>query len=293
MNTAEPFPTDVSFIQDGRLLEVEAFDPGRRSNQIAALPDEGLPSLAADDDIVETEERIQTIATYLPYAQSAFEDRELKYPFRQSLEGDSLHSIEGLEPFAKRCSELSDLVGKNNYEDQLAKRFERRSVEALHRFLGGWAVNIGSPRDDHSGPKKAVRRFREMLGSEKGDFEPANYTPSGDFGADAVWILGKVWGGPIVFLQAKNCSFSIRELPEEFNLVSDILYRWFGRRIDHCRSILRVYAVNTVLTSELKGRVYQAGGSASCIHVLDAVDILAAEAMPSNYKDLRDTLTLM
>ncbi len=289
----EPFPTDVAFIQDGRLLEVEAFDPGRRSNQIAALPDEGLPSLAADDDIVETEERIQTVTTYIPFAESAFKDRELKYPFRKSLAGDSLHPIEGLEPFARRCSELSDLVGKNNSEDQLAKRFERRAVEALHRLLGGWAVNTGSPRDDHSGPKKAVRRFREMLGGEKGDFHAAKYPNAGDFGADAVWILGRVWGGPIVYLQAKNCSFSIKELPEEFNRVSDILYNWFGRRIDHGRSIVRVYAVNTLLTSELKGRVYQAGGSASCIHVLDAVDILAAETLPSNYKDLRHTLTLM
>lgn len=289
---AEPFPTDVAFIQDGRLLEVEAFDPGRRSNQIAALPDEGLPSLAADDDIVETEERIQTVTTYVPYAQCAFEDRDLKYPFRKSLEGDSLHPVEGMESFARRCSDLSDLVGKNNSEDQLAKRFERRAVEALHRFLGGWAVNIGSPRNDHSGPKKAVRRFREMLGTEKGDFQP-DYPKTGDFGADAVWILGKVWGGPIVYLQAKNCSFSIKEMPEEFNRVSDILYKWFGRRIDQCRSIVRVYAVNTLLTSEYKDRVYQAGGNASCIHVLDAVDILAAETLPSNYKDLRDTLTLM
>ena len=289
----EPFPIDVTFIQDGRLLEVEAFDSGRRSNQIAAVPDEGLLSLAADDDIVETEERIKTVATYVPYAQAAFDGRDLKYPFRQSLEGDSLRPLEGMEAFAKRCSELSDLVGKNNYEGRLAKLFERRAVEALHRFIGGWAVNVGAPRDDRSGPKKAVRRFREILGNDRGDFVPTAYSKAGDLGADGVWVLGKVWGGPIVFLQAKNCPFSIRDIPEEFNRAADILYEWFGRRIANCRTVIRVYAVNTLLTSTLKDRVFQAGGGGSCIHVLDAADILAAEELPSNYKDLRDELTLM
>jgi hypothetical protein len=287
----EPFPTDVTFIQDGRLLEVEAFDSGRRSNQIAAVAAEGL--LAADDDIVETEERIQTVATYLAYAQTAFDDRDLKYPFRRSLEGDSLRPLEGLEAFAKRCSELSDLVGKNNSEDRLAKSFERRAVEALHRFLGGWAVNVGAPRDDRSGPKRAVRQFRQMLGNDGGDFLRSSYPKNGDLGADALWILGKTWGGPIVFFQAKNCAFSIRDVPEEFHRASDILFDWFGRQIAQCRTVIRVYAVNTLLTNEFKVRAYQAGSGGPCIHVLDAADILAAEELPSNYKDLRDKLTLM
>lgn len=289
----EPFPIDVAFIQDGRLLEVEAFEPGRRSNQLAALPDEGLPSLAADDDIVETEERIKTVETYLPYAQSAFDDRDLKYPFRRSLEGDSLRPIEGMEPFAKKCSELSALVGKNNSQGRLAKLFERRAVEALHRFLGGWAVNVGAPRDNGFGPKRAVRQFRQMLSNEGGDFVRSSYPRNGDLGADALWILGKTWGGPVVFFQAKNCAFSIREIPEEFHRPADVLFDWFGRSIAQCRTVIRVYAVNSLLTNRFKDRAYQAGSGGPCIHVLDATDILAAEELPSNYKDLRDELTLM
>ena len=289
-----PFPNDVTFIQEGRQLEVEALDRGRRSNQIAmsSFISDGLSlGLPADDDVQETEERIHTLDQYLPYADIAFRERGLAYPFRKSEDGNSLTPVEGREDFAKKCAELSDMVGRSNAEGRLAKIFEKRAVQALHRFIGGWAVNVGSPREDGSGIWRAVERFRVMLGSDGGGYVRKTYPPAGDLGADAFWVLGRIWAGPVLYLQAKNSAFSITNMPEEFNRVSNILREWFGRSMD-CRTIIRVYAVNTVLTKELKESAHLAAGNAG-IHVLDAADILSAEALPPDYRDLRDSLTIM
>src|SRR5262249_5335398 len=117
----------------------------------------------------------------------------------------------------------------------------------------------------------------------------SQYPPAGDLGADAIWILGKEWGGPIVYLQAKNSAFSIRALPPEFHRVRDILHEWFGRRMDS-RALVKVYAVNTLLTKQLKERASSAGSE---LHLLDAADILGAENLTADYQTLRDTLTLM
>jgi hypothetical protein len=286
-----PFPTNISFIDEGRKLEAEAFDRGRRSNQISMRvlvsegPFDGMPS---EDDIQETEERLATLKQYVPYAQEAFRDRGLVYPFQTATDENSLTPLEGNEDLARRCAELSDLVGRDNSEGRLAKGFETRAVRALHKFIGGWAVSVGSPRADRSGPRAAVERFRNMLQTDKGDYQPAQYPPAGDLGADAIWILGREWAGPIIYLQAKNSAFSIRAIPPEFHRARDILYEWFGRRMDS-RALINVFAVNTILTRELKESGFLAGG----IHLLDAADILTAESLPDNYQMVRDTLALM
>ena len=57
------FP-DLSFVQQGRLLEIEAIEGGRQSNEFSTCPstelseDDGPVGLTSADDIQETEERV-------------------------------------------------------------------------------------------------------------------------------------------------------------------------------------------------------------------------------------------
>jgi hypothetical protein len=99
---------------------------------------------------------------------------------------------------------------------------------------------------------------------------------------DAVWILGRSWGGPILALQAKNAEFSITDLPQEFMRISEVLLPWFGRRIDQRRATVPIYAVNTVLTTEMKEKAFEACGGQRGLHILDAVDVLLAEQSPKD-----------
>jgi hypothetical protein len=277
---------DLSFIQNGRQMEIDAIESGRR-----LLKDDSA-ALKPEDDIQETAERARVLDKYLPHAEAAFRERQLTYPFQRSTNRDSLAVIPGRGHFAGKCVELTELVGRSNAADTSAKRFEVRAVQALHRLIGGWAVCVGSPREDGTGAERAVTAFRRLLEAEKGDHWRAAYPAGGDFGADAFWILGRSWGGPVMYFQAKNTAFSLRNAPPEFLRISEVLREWFGRRIDQRRAVVPVYAVNTIFTRGLKERVFEAGGGKG-YHVLDAADILYAEALPRNFKTTRDWLRVM
>ena len=85
-----------------------------------------------------------------------------------------------------------------------------------------------------------------------------DFARSGDHGADGFIILGRGWGGPIVFFQAKNTNFNLKDPPEEFSRIPEVLQDWFGRRWNQHRAIIPVLAVNSVLTLEMKADIYQA-----------------------------------
>lgn len=278
-----PFPPDVSWIQDGRALEVEAVDPGRSSFQIMAAPPSGTSpeeeSVVLTDvgDVQGIEQRIDRLSRYVPHAREAFEDRGLAYPFSISNNKDSLQVTPGLESTARKVAELSEMVA---YGGQVAKEFEVRATKALHRLVGGWAVCVGAPRrqkEQFGGLEKAIRGFRAMLRKEVGEHFPLPCAPSGDDGVDSFFILGRDWAGPLLFLQSKNSVFSIKDIPQEFSRRLDICLNWFGKHIGLGRAVIPVYAVNSVLTHEMKERIYAAG---SGCHVIDAVDIIVGETLP-------------
>jgi hypothetical protein len=288
------FPTDLSFIERGRGAEIEAVEGGRTGMEFSTAPD--LPNaLAFDektiafrpvDDILEMEEREMALSEYVPYAQRAFADREIAYPFGRREYTSRLEVLPGLETVAEKCADLGRMVGIGN---RTAKDFEVRAVKALHKLMGGWAVCLGSPRQEATGPERAVRKLRELIPRERGDFFRSEYPANGDLGADAIWILGRSWGGPIVYFQAKNSAFSIRDIPGEFMRPSDVLLDWFGRRIDVSRRLIMVYGVNTILSTEMKERAFQASSGNGC-HIIDAVDIVHAECFGSRCLETRDLL---
>jgi hypothetical protein len=107
---------------------------------------------------------------------------------------------------------------------------------------------------------------------------------------DAICILGREWGGPLVFLQAKNSSFDRAKFAGDLLRVSDALQEWFGHRIDKVRSVITVCAVNTVLTTDLKHRAFTACSAGSGYHILDSVDILFAETESVDARTRRDEL---
>lgn len=289
--TESPFP-DISFVQTGRQYEREAVDGGRRTNELSVAPPgldlpEEMVTLSATDDVLETTERLDTLKIFLPHAQTAFRERGLTYPFCVTSHGDSLSTLpdSASQALAERCADLSDMAGVGA---GVAKQFESRAVAALHRLLGGWCVGVGAPRPTSTGPKRAVREFRSLCPEVCTPFdEGLAYPSNGDFGADALWLLGREWAGPVVFLQAKNASFS-RDPPSEFMRVSDVMLHWFGNRLDQSRTVVRVLAVNSILTHDMKARAFRAVGAGNGYHVLDAVDILLAEQLDSDYASRRD-----
>jgi len=281
---------DLSFVQICRDLEVEAVEGGRQLNEFALSPIrdvefEGLPDendshyeevpihFRAIDDVVETEERINAVRQYLDFASRAYSHRGLVYPFEASSSGDSLLVVKGYEEIAREASRLSRMVGQGQ---PAAKEFETMAFEALHSMVGGWGVCVGSPRSDHSGPKKAISNFRQMLKKwEKGTFHPDTYPSAGDHGADGFLIVGRGWAGPILFYQAKNTAFDIRSFPEEFCRMSSVFKDWFGKRLDQFRRVVPVLALNTVLPLDIKEDLFEERGE-SGVHLIDAVDILSA-----------------
>jgi hypothetical protein len=280
------FP-DLSFVEIARELEVEAVDGGRASNELTLDPgiaDEGedAPVVGRSiDDVEETQERTQAVKQYGDYARRAFEQRGLTYPFQASAAGDSLEVLPGAMRLAKRTAELSSMVRQG---DKTAKLFEKTAFRTLHALAGGWGVCMGHPRERPGGPRKAIPRFRELLQDwECGSEWPGSIARSGDHGADGFLVLGRCWGGPVFFFQAKNVNFSIREYPTEFGRMSEIFNDWFGTRIDHFRGVVPVFAVNTVLTIENKAAAFQAGGVHGGVHIIDAVDILCFEFVGSDH----------
>ncbi len=107
---------------------------------------------------------------------------------------------------------------------------------------------------------------------------------------DAVYVLGREWGGPLVFLQAKNSSFDRAKFAEHLTRASFALQEWFGHRIDTVRNVITVFAVNTVLTTDLKHSAFADCGLGSGYHVLDSVDILFAETESVDARSRRDEL---
>lgn len=273
------FP-DLSFVETARALEIEAVEGGRALSEFSLSPD--LPATEDDarvlgraiDDVEEMAERIRAVEEYVDFARVAFRERGLIYPFTPTDAGDSLDTLPGHRGTALRVSALSGIVSQGH---PVSKEFEKRAFTALQHLVGGWGVCVGAPRDDGHGPERGIRRFRELLEPwETGAEWPAVYAASGDHGADGFVVLGRSWGGPVIFFQSKNSSFSLKNFPEEFARMSDIFLDWFGKRMDHRRTIVPVCAMNTVLTVELKERIAEARGPLRG-HMLDAVDIICAE----------------
>lgn len=295
----EPFPQDVGFIQNGRMLEIEAVEHGMALNEFSTAPDTGPIDFDDEkvafepvDDIQETDERLALLSQYVTYSRRAFDDRGMTYPFKVSEHGDSLCILPGCREIAEKVAELGRMVSVGN---PTAKRFEVRATTALHRLVGGWAVCVGAPRkpkSKYAGVESAISGFRGMLSQEVGGYFPGE-CKGGDFGADAIFILGRAFCGPLLFLQAKNAPYNIHDIPEEFLRTSDILCSWFGRKIDGVRDVVRVFAVNTVFTNEFKERAFQAGGPSGGCHIIDAVDILLAESPAGEKLRGAEILTIM
>src|SRR6266851_5439244 len=249
---------DLSFVESARALEVDAMEGGRPLNEFTIDPqtsanDEEAPIMGRSvDDAEETAERVTLVQQYLAYARVAYEQRGLVYPFQQSAAGDSFEIVPGNQKVAARSAELSGMIRKGQ---PLSKQFEQQAFEALQKLVGGWGVCIGAPRHNGQGAKQAIEEFRKaLLKWEKGELWPEDFAKNGDHGADGFIILGRGWAGPIVFYQSKNTNFDLRDHPEEFARVSEILQDWFGRRWNQHRLVLPVFAINSVLTFEMKDR---------------------------------------
>jgi hypothetical protein len=271
---------DLSFAESARALEVDAIEGGRSLNEFTLDPqtsvnDEEVPVLGRSvDDAEETAERVSLIRRFLEYARLAYEQRGLVYPFQSAAGGDSLEIVPGHEPVAKRCAEISAMIRKGQ---PISKQFEETAFRALQKLVGGWAVCIGAPRRNGTGAELAIREFRRCLTRwETGGSWPSDFARNGDHGADGFIILGRAWGGPIVFFQAKNTNLDIKDHPEEFARHPEIIHDWFGKRWNQHRIIIPIIATNSVLTLEMKDRFFEARGN-SAVHMIDAVDILYTE----------------
>jgi hypothetical protein len=285
----------MSFVDEGRRLEVEALDGGRTSNEFTLAPAEIDDGEDQDilwtpmDDAIETEERLNLLGNYLEHTRSAFSQRGLVYPFQASADGCSLEILPDLQLLARRVGYLSSILGLGSSS---AKEFEKTSFSALHRLVGGWGACVGSPRADHTGPERAIHRFRESMRPwEKGGFARNRHSANGDYGADGFLVLGRLWGGPIVYFQAKNSSFELEDYANELARVPEILNDWFGTYLNQKRCVIPVCALNTIMTIELKERIFQARGSAG-FHVLDAVDVLAAENCDAEHELMKPAFTV-
>jgi hypothetical protein len=271
---------DLSFVESARALEVDAMEGGRPLNEFTIDPqtsanDEEVPIMGRSvDDAEETAERVALVQQFLPYARYAYEQRGLVYPFQRSGAGDSFEIVPGQEQIAKRSASLSGMIRKGQ---PVSKEFEQEAFKALHKLVGGWGICVGAPRQNGTGAKAAIEDFRKsLLNWEKGDAWPQDFAKNGDHGADGFIILGRGWAGPMIFYQAKNTNFDLKDHPEEFSRMSENLHDWFGKRWDHHRKLIPVFAINSILTFEMKDRIFEARGTAG-VQMLDAVDILCAE----------------
>jgi hypothetical protein len=247
---------DLSWIEEARVCEVEAVDGGRSLPELTLDPgtsgsvEEAAILGRSVDDIEEIGERRRLVPRFADYAMRAYRQRGLVYPFQPAPSGDSFTIVPGLETQARRAAELSRMIRQGH---EIAKGFEAAGFQALQALVGGWGICVGAPRRNRLGPEKAIRRFRgELEEWERGDELPSDFARNGDHGADGFLVLGRGWGGPIMFYQAKNSNFRLRDHPEEFGRISEICNDWFGTRHDCHRRIIPVFATNSVLTLEMK-----------------------------------------
>jgi hypothetical protein len=275
---------DLSWVQTGRELEVECIDGGRSTSEFTFAPldldpdneEEQTVNERPVDDADKTEERARTIQRYVPYAQKAYLERGLVYPFRVSDSGESLTVLpgSGMREMAKKTAHLGRIISRTGTP---SKEFESRGFNALYSFLGGIGTCVGAKRERIAGPEKAVREFRKSLFEhERGGIVEAKYPKNGDLGADGFIILGRPWIGPLIFYQSKNTPFDFRTFPPEFSRVPAIVASWFGRRIHQQRPIISAYASNTLLTIAAREEIFTKQGSAA-VMIIDAADILRAE----------------
>ena len=292
-------PDRFDFVDVGRGLEIEAVWQGRRENEFSTAPvatlvpgggtgdDEGV-AFRPLDDIQGTAEAVRAIERYVPFAEQAFAQRGLLYPFMAVPGSDRLGIRPGGETLARDCAALASIAGMGGAN---AKEFEKRAVKALHRFVGGWAVLVGAPRDDRTGTRRAVTRFRALARAECGRYVRERYPPGGDFKVDAFFILGREWGGPLVFVQAKNSGFDRDRFAGDLLVASSAFEEWFGRKLDKSRRVIPVIAVNSVFTQEAKEAVFEDCLGSEGYHILDSADILCAES--GSYRRKRDSLVIM
>jgi hypothetical protein len=293
---------NLEFIDIGRRLEVEAIDGGRRQSELTVDPSaSGVFSLDTEeepvlfksvDDVQEHEEEEQSASRYAEYAQLAFSQRGLTYPFAPDATSSSLEVIAGQDLLASTIADLARIVRLGKAD---AKRFEKRAFRALWRLIGGWGVSVGSPREQQGiGEQAAVEQFRQYLQhSEVGEHWPDDFSPNGDRGADGFIILGRKWGGPLVFFQCKNTEADVEKAAAEFLQVSRIIEDWFGKRHNQTRQTIRVVAFNTVLTLATKEELFRNAGEGSGMHILDSVDILCAEVGISPVFQAESTCTVL
>jgi hypothetical protein len=289
---------DLSFVDEARALEVEAVDTGRGTNEFAFAPgpldfrgdvgegeEEALHGRPVDD-VIEMDERLKDLPRYVRLASTAFEQRGLTYPFEIDESGQALAVKTGFVDLAAKTSDLGRIIRQGCSS---AKKFEKRAFRALHRFIGGWGVCVGAPRETlEMGAEKCIKYYRDRLfPHERGDQWPPDFSRNGDHGADGFVILGRTWGGPVAFYQAKNTGFDLKSHPEEFDRIPSIAQDWFGRRINAHRQIIRVLALNTVLSIQLKEEIYAERGESAGVHIIDAVDILAAEFLDCTHGPTR------
>ncbi|MBI4658343.1 MAG: hypothetical protein HY735_05780 [Verrucomicrobia bacterium] len=288
---------DLSFIDEARALEVEAIDTGRGTSEFTLAPgpsnfdvdvgegdEEALHGRPADD-VFELGERLKNLPRYVDLARMAFQQRELTYPFQIDDSGQALVVSSGQKQLALRVADLSRVIRQGNPE---ASKFEKRAFRALQRLIGGWGVCVGSPRETEGiGAEKAIREYRSrLLGHERGSLWPADFSPNGDHGADGFLIVGRGWGGPIAFYQSKNTGFDLESHPEEFSRIPAIAEDWFGKKVNLGRRVIPVLALNTILSIELKEKIYAERGEHG-VHIIDAVDVLAAEHIAPTHATLR------
>jgi hypothetical protein len=279
-------------------LEVEAVDTGRTTSEFTLAP--GASNFGTDvgeddeealhgrpvDDLLEIGERLKDIPRYVDLARLAFQQRGLTYPFGIDESHQALAINHGQTQLASKVADLSRVIRRGNPD---AAKFEKRAFRALHKLVGGWGMCVGSPRETpEMGAEKTIRHYRsQLLQHEQGTAWPTDFSPNGDGGADGFLILGRGWGGPIAFYQSKNTGFDLESHPEEFSRIPSIAEDWFGKKINAGRRIIPVLALNTVLTIDLKERIYAERGELHCVHIIDAVDILAAEDLPPTHVTLQ------
>ncbi len=278
---------DLSYIDEARALEVEAVDTGRGTSEFTFAP--GASNFGADvrendeealhgrpvDDLLEIDERLIDLPRYVDLAKIAFHQRGLTYPFEVDESHQALTINPSLARFALKVADLSRVIRHGNPD---ASKFEKRAFRALHKLMGGWGMCVGSPRENPKmGAEKTIRHYRsKLLPYEHGPSWPKDFSSNGDAGADGFLILGRAWGGPIAFYQSKNTGFDLEAHPEEFSRIPAIAEDWFGKKVNDGRRIIPILALNTVLTIDLKERIYSSRGEQG-VHIIDAVDILATE----------------
>ena len=285
---------DLSFIDEARALEVEAIEPGCTRCDFTFAPGQASLGVAVSendeealngrpvDDVIEIGERIRDLPRYVDLAKVAFQQRGLEYPFEIDESRQSLALLRGGRRLASKVADLSRIV-RHGQKD--AANFEKRAFRSLHKLIGGWGVCVGAPREAlQMGEERTIRKFRDyLLPHECGSEWPTDFSPNGDHGADGFIILGRGWGGPIAFYQSKNTGFDLENYPEEFGRIPAIAEAWFGKKVDLGRQVIPVLALNTVLTIDLKEKIYSERGRHG-VHIIDAVDILAAEEVSPTHQ---------